>query len=63
MQGYVAACANMVRDHGYQSDVSSALGACMKDEEDLIRHGVDETDIEVLRETIESLKRKRALNV
>jgi len=61
VQGYTCACANMLQQHGNNTEVEDCLGCNYTSLDDLKRHEVDEHDIEVLMPVINEIERKRAL--
>lgn len=62
-QGYTCACANLVRKTGDADGTLECelLADNISTLEGLKNHGVDESDIEILKPTIAELQRKRAL--
>lgn len=61
-QGFAAACAITLQNHGCDSIVEDTLVCNFMDEAAMKRRGVDEHDIEILKPIIKEINRKQ-LNV
>lgn len=61
MQGYMCACAVMLSQHGEDTMVEDCVKENFKSIEDLIRHEVDEYDLEILKSIFKEIERKRNL--
>lgn len=60
-QGYTLACANMMRDHNEPVMVEDCLKANMLQVAEMKKHGVDPSDIEILKPIIKEINRKDKL--
>ena len=58
-QGFAAACAITLANHGCDSIVEDTLVCSFMDEAAMRRRGVDEHDIEILKPIIKEIKRKQ----
>lgn len=61
-QGFAAACAITLTNHGCDTIVEDTLRCNFMDEAAMRRRGVDEYDIEILKPIIKEIKRKQSLN-
>lgn len=61
-QGYVCACAVMIKDHGNYTEVEDALKGIYRSVDDLMRYEIDEYDMEVLMPCFKEIDRKRNIN-
>ena len=60
-QGFAAACAITLFNHGCDTIVEDTFRCSFMDEASMRRRGVDEFDIETLKPIIKEIKRKRLL--
>ncbi len=61
-QGFAAACAITLSNHGCDTIVEDTLKCNFMDEAAMRKRGVDEYDIEILKPIMGEIKRKRSLN-
>ncbi len=61
-QGFAAACAITLSNHGCDTIVEDTFRCNFMDEPTMRRRGVDEYDIEILKPIIKEIKRKRLVN-
>ncbi len=62
-QGFAAACAITIQNHGCTTEIEDTFSCNFMDEEEMRSRGVDEYDIEILKPVINEIKRKRKLNL
>lgn len=61
MQGYMCACAVMLSEHGEDTMVEDCVRGNFKSIQDLMKHKVDQHDIEILEPIFKEIERKRNL--
>lgn len=61
-QGFIAACAITLKNHGCDTIVEDTLKCNFMDESMMRRRGVDEYDIKILKPIIKEIKRKQNIN-
>lgn len=61
-QGFAAACAITLSNHGCDTIVEDTFRCNFMDEPTMRRRGIDEYDIEILKPIIKEIKRKQSLN-